>query len=61
MLRKALKEMGRAKLIGTGKHQLIPPTQPGGGRTERNRSGGRPFLTKHTGLPKTPKRSSRRK
>jgi uncharacterized radical SAM protein YgiQ len=61
MLRKALKEMGRAKLIGSGKHQLIPATQPGGVRAERSRSAGRPFLTKHTGLPKTPKRSSRRK
>ena len=60
MLRKALKEMGRAKLIGHGKHQLIPPAQPGG-RHERSRSGGRPFLTKHTGLPKTPRRSSRHK
>lgn len=30
MLREALKEMGRADLIGNGKHQLIPRNQPEG-------------------------------
>ena len=30
MLREALKDMGRADLIGTGKHQLIPAFQPAG-------------------------------
>jgi uncharacterized radical SAM protein YgiQ len=30
LLREALKEMGRADLIGNGKHQLIPRTQPAG-------------------------------
>ena len=28
MLREALKEMGRADLIGNGKHHLIPNYQP---------------------------------
>ena len=32
LLREALKRMGRADLIGDGKHQLIPKTQPGDGR-----------------------------
>jgi uncharacterized radical SAM protein YgiQ len=36
VLREALKAMGRADLIGPGKHQLIPAGQPGG------RPGGRP-------------------
>jgi uncharacterized radical SAM protein YgiQ len=30
LLREALKEMGRADLIGNGKHQLIPKNQPAG-------------------------------
>ncbi len=30
MLREALKEMGRADLIGSGKHQLVPAFQPAG-------------------------------
>ena len=32
LLREALKRMGRADLIGDGKHQLIPKTQPSDGR-----------------------------
>jgi hypothetical protein len=30
MLREALKRMGRADLIGNGKHQLVPAWQPAG-------------------------------
>jgi uncharacterized radical SAM protein YgiQ len=30
LLREALKRMGRADLIGSGKHQLVPPWQPAG-------------------------------
>jgi hypothetical protein len=30
MLREALKEMGRADLIGPGRHQLVPAWQPAG-------------------------------
>ena len=34
LLREALKRMGRADLIGSGKHQLVPTWQPAGtGRT----------------------------
>jgi uncharacterized radical SAM protein YgiQ len=60
MLRTALKKMGRAKLIGSGQHQLIPAVQPGG-RPERSSTGGRPFMTKHTGQPKKSRKGARRK
>ena len=56
VLREALKAMGRADLIGPGKHQLVPSWQPAGtgeageGRRRGRKSGaqseGRPFLTK---------------
>jgi uncharacterized radical SAM protein YgiQ len=63
VLREALRRMGRADLIGTGKHQLIPAYQPSGtgnapeGRRAAGRGGpaGRPFRTQHTGLPTTPR------
>ncbi len=48
VLREALKRMGRADLIGNGKHHLIPAYQPVGPR-----SPSRPFRTQHTGLPKS--------
>jgi uncharacterized radical SAM protein YgiQ len=46
VLREALKRMGRADLIGNGKHHLIPAYQPVGPG-----SASRPFRTQHTGLP----------
>jgi radical SAM superfamily enzyme YgiQ (UPF0313 family) len=59
ILREALKRMGRADLIGNGKHHLIPAYQPvassagaGGGRSRAL-----PFRTQHTGLPKSGIRS----
>ncbi len=55
MLREALKKMGRADLIGNGKHHLIPSWQPAGtGITPEGRRNKRPShkaLTQHTGLP----------
>ncbi len=50
MLRAALKRLGRADLIGSGKHQLIPGYQPGAGRNARGSSKPRtqPFRTQHT-------------
>jgi len=53
MLREALKKMGRADLIGGGKHQLVPAEQRGGrrGATRKPTGKGRPALTQHTGLP----------
>ena len=56
LLREALKRMGRADLIGSGKHQLIPAWQPAGTGgappkgAARARRAGR-FATQHTGLP----------
>jgi uncharacterized radical SAM protein YgiQ len=50
VLREALRRMGRADLIGNGKHQLVPAYQPAGTGTGKP-SGSRPFRTQHTGLP----------
>ncbi len=65
MLREALRRMGRADLIGPGKHHLIPAWQPAGTGTapEGGRSAAKatkapqktspktqPFRTQHTGL-----------
>jgi uncharacterized radical SAM protein YgiQ len=53
LLREALRRMGRADLIGSGKHQLVPPYQPAGtGEPEGRRPATRPFRTQHTGLPR---------
>lgn len=61
MLREALERMGRADLIGNGKHHLIPTYQP---QTDEylsarrknstpagSKKAGQPLLTQHTGLP----------
>jgi uncharacterized radical SAM protein YgiQ len=62
VLREALRRMGRADLIGSGKHQLVPAYQPAGtgenveGRRSANQ---RPFRTQHTGLPTTPRAPSK--
>lgn len=52
ILRQALKEMGRADLIGNGKRHLIPSFQPKG-TFDNTKSGkknkSKPFVTKHTG------------
>jgi len=56
ILRDALKRMGRADLIGNGKHHLIPAYQPvgAGTRAGTGRPAPRmPFRTQHTGLPKS--------
>jgi uncharacterized radical SAM protein YgiQ len=64
LLRETLRRMGRADLIGPGRHQLIPSWQPPG--TGLAREGQRaaptrgqptrtqPMRTQHTGLPRTP-------
>jgi uncharacterized radical SAM protein YgiQ len=62
VLRKALRKMGRADLIGDGDNHLIPSIQPEAGRgyhaprrknTEQahKRRTGKKILTQHTGLP----------
>jgi uncharacterized radical SAM protein YgiQ len=56
VLREALKRMGRADLIGAGKHQLIPAWQPAGtgdapeGRRSSPGTQQQRFRTQHTGL-----------
>ena len=56
LLREALQRMGRADLIGNGKHQLVPRAQP----SRHQDRGGKPFATQHNGLPKTPELPPRR-
>ncbi|MRD45685.1 YgiQ family radical SAM protein [Caenimonas koreensis DSM 17982] len=57
LLREALKAMGRADLIGNGKHHLIPSFQPvtDGSYASARRKNSTPrkgaVLTQHTGLP----------
>jgi uncharacterized radical SAM protein YgiQ len=57
LLREALRRMGRADLIGSGRNQLLPAYQPAGtgeqgeGRRVPRRAA---FRTQHTGLPHTP-------
>ncbi|WP_350224405.1 YgiQ family radical SAM protein [Halopseudomonas bauzanensis] len=61
LLREALKEMGRADLIGNSKQHLIPTFQPaieGGYQSPRRKQSTKPgspkagqLLTQHTGLP----------
>ncbi len=61
LLREALRRMGRADLIGNGRHQLVPAWQPAGTDrvSTRPRTPARPFRTQHTGLPRTPRRRGR--
>jgi uncharacterized radical SAM protein YgiQ len=63
LLRETLKTMGRADLIGNGKHHLIPTYQPAtdGSYTSARRKNSTPatpvkgrLLTQHTGLPPRP-------
>jgi uncharacterized radical SAM protein YgiQ len=59
LLREALRRMGRADLIGSGRHQLIPSYQPAGTGQQREGTrrapGTRPIRTQHTGLPSVPR------
>ncbi|MFK7975043.1 MAG: YgiQ family radical SAM protein [Halioglobus sp.] len=60
-LRKALKKMGKAKLIGNGKHHLVPSRQPAK-RHAVVPPGAKPFATQHTrGKPSGGRSRSRRK
>ena len=52
LLRVALRRMGRADLIGSGRHQLIPSYQPAGtGFAPEGVRSGKAYKTQHTGLP----------
>ncbi|MBS0380735.1 MAG: YgiQ family radical SAM protein [Proteobacteria bacterium] len=56
VLREALRRMGRADLIGNGRHQLIPAYQPAGsGARPAGARPAQPMRTQHTGLPRTPR------
>ena len=61
VLREALRRMGRADLIGSGKQQLVPAYQPAGtGEATQSRGAeARPFRTQHTGLPYNPRPRSK--
>jgi hypothetical protein len=61
LLRDALKAMGRADLVGNGKHHLVPTYQPatdGSYASPRRKNSTGPgkgrVLTQHTGLPPRP-------
>jgi hypothetical protein len=54
LLREALRQMGRADLIGNGRQHLVPTYQPiGTGRAHEGKRS--PFRTQHTGLPANPR------
>ncbi len=66
MLREALKDMGRADLIGNGKQHLVPSFQPrldDGGKTAKPAVKAKPFATKHTGFkhPRPPASKPKRR
>jgi uncharacterized radical SAM protein YgiQ len=65
MLREALRRMGRADLIGGGKHQLVPSWQPAGTGDAQEGHRGRlqpgVAFTQHTGLPPMPHKKPRRR
>jgi len=64
VLRAALKRMGRADLIGPGRHHLIPAWQPATATAAATPARGKRFLTQHTGLPphgSVPARRARRR
>jgi hypothetical protein len=52
LLREALKEMGRADLIGNGKKQLVPAWQPAGTGATAQRASGRGQPAKTTQIQK---------
>ncbi|MGH8267435.1 MAG: YgiQ family radical SAM protein, partial [Steroidobacteraceae bacterium] len=56
VLREALRRMGRADLIGTGRRQLVPAYQPAATGEQVAAGAARPFRTQHTGLPPVPRR-----
>jgi hypothetical protein len=60
VLREALRRMGRAELIGSGRRHLVPAYQPAGTGEAGRGAGARPFRTQHTGLPRTPRGPAKR-
>jgi uncharacterized radical SAM protein YgiQ len=60
LLREALRRMGRADLIGSGRRHLVPAWQPAPGAARPAQAAPRPFRTQHTGLPRAPRAPRRR-
>ena len=58
MLREALKRLGRADLIGSGKHQLVPATQPAAGAPAQGRSSSRPLAPTNPDRPPSARRGT---
>jgi uncharacterized radical SAM protein YgiQ len=55
-LRAALRRLGRADLIGSGRHRLVPAYQPPGtGNIPAGARRGRPFTTRHASPARIPK------
>ncbi len=63
LIREALKNMGRADLIGNGKHQLVPAWQPADKSGSSNRPGGdkKRQHKKHAALSKNQRRRGNRR
>ena len=64
LLREALKNLGRADLIGNGKKHLIPSFQPKGTfdkEESKNNKRSKPFVTKYTGEHKAKKKHKKNK
>jgi uncharacterized radical SAM protein YgiQ len=61
LLRSALKRMGRADLIGNAKRCLVPAWQPKGSSAASAGRRSAAFLTRHTGLPKPPQDTARKR
>ncbi len=60
LLRESLRKMGRADLIGNSKTHLIPTRQPPK-RHHLVNGDSQPFTTQHKGLPKNPRKPTRRR
>jgi len=64
LLREALRRMGRADLIGSGRRHLVPAYQPAGTGAlphAKPATARQPFRTQHTGLPRVPRRRLQRR
>jgi len=61
VLREALRRMGHARLIGPGRHQLVPAGQAMPDNRRNPAARGQPFRTQHTGMPAVPSGRGRRR
>lgn len=58
LVREALKKAGLAKLIGSGKHHLVPSEEAELKHKQQKMRGGQRALTQHTGLPPKGRKSA---